>query len=394
MSVASFDLNLPEAKKQPLRIGIIAGEVSGDILAAGLMRELKKRYPDCQFVGIAGPQMQSIGIETLFEMEELSVMGLVEVLGRLPRLLSVRKQVIRYFLDNPPNIFIGVDAPDFNINVELKLKRAGIKTVHYVSPSVWAWRQNRIHKIKAATNLVLAFLPFEKAFYDKHQAPCRFIGHTMADAIPMDTESSSAKIALGLNADKPVLAVLPGSRNAEVGLLSEPFLKACLLLKAKFPELQFAVPLVNERRKEQFLAVKEIVAPELDMKLVDGQARLVMSAADVILLASGTATLEAMLVKRPMVVGYKVKPFSYWLAQKLVKIRTFSLPNLLAGETLVPELIQDECTPEKLADSVAGYLTKDNQELLGRFRELHSLIRRNADVQAATAVIDVIEGRV
>jgi lipid-A-disaccharide synthase len=391
MSVASF---VPDssAAKRPLRIGIVAGEVSGDILAAGLMFHLKQRYPDCEFVGIAGPRMQEQGIETLFEMEELSVMGLVEVLGRLPRLLNIRKQVIRYFKENPPDIFIGVDAPDFNIGVELKLKQAGIKTIHYVSPSVWAWRQSRIHKIKAATNMVLAFLPFEKAFYDQHDAPCRFIGHTMADAIPLQSPALPARDLLGLHNDSPVVAILPGSRNAEVEMLTPPFLMACQLLQEQYPNIQFAVPLVNLRRRQQFERLKQEIAPELPMTLVDGQARVVMAAADVILLASGTATLEAMLVKRPMVVAYKVKPFTFWLGQKLVKIRTFSLPNLLSGKMLVPELIQSDCEPSKLAAAVSQFLQQDNQALLDEFTRLHLMIRCDADKQAAQAVVDVLQG--
>lgn len=393
MSVASFALDL-SAIKRPLRIGIIAGEVSGDILAAGLMRHLKQIHPDCEFVGIAGPRMQELGIETLFEMEELSVMGLVEVLGRLPRLLQVRRQIIRYFKENPPDIFIGVDAPDFNIGVELKLKQAGIKTIHYVSPSVWAWRQSRIHKIKAATDMVLAFLPFEKAFYDQHNAPCRFVGHTMADAIPLTSPVSPARELLGLKLDAPVLAVLPGSRGGEVEMLTPPFLQACQLLRAQYPTLQFVVPLVNARRREQFESIKQQIAPELPMTLVDGQARQVMTSADVILLASGTATLEAMLVKRPMVVAYKVKPLTFWIGEKLVKIRTFSLPNLLAGRKLVPELIQPDCTPDKLAAAVSGYLLQDNQALLNEFTHLHELIRCDADKQAAQAVLDVLQGRI
>lgn len=393
MSVASFALDL-SAIKRPLRIGIIAGEVSGDILAAGLMRQLKQLHPDCEFVGIAGPRMQELGIETLFEMEELSVMGLVEVLGRLPRLLQVRRQIIRYFKENPPDIFIGVDAPDFNIGVELKLKQAGIKTIHYVSPSVWAWRQSRIHKIKAATDMVLAFLPFEKAFYDQHSAPCRFVGHTMADAIPLASPAAPARELLALKLDAPVLAVLPGSRGGEVDMLAPPFLQACLLLRAQYPTLQFVVPLVNARRRQQFESIKQQIAPELPMTLVDGQARQVMTSADVILLASGTATLEAMLVKRPMVVAYKVKPLTFWIGEKLVKIRTFSLPNLLAGRKLVPELIQPDCTPDKLAAAVSDYLQQDNQALLNEFTHLHELIRCDADKQAAQAVLDVLQGRI
>jgi lipid-A-disaccharide synthase len=393
MSVASFALDL-SAIKRPLRIGIIAGEVSGDILAAGLMRQLKQHHPDCEFVGIAGPRMQALGIETLFEMEELSVMGLVEVLGRLPRLLHVRREIIRYFKNNPPDIFIGVDAPDFNIGVELKLKQAGIKTIHYVSPSVWAWRQSRIHKIKAATDMVLAFLPFEKAFYDQHNAPCRFVGHTMADAIPLTSPVAPARELLGLNFDAPVLAVLPGSRGGEVEMLAPPFLQASQLLREQYPTLQFVVPLVNARRRQQFESIKQQIAPDLPMTLVDGQARQVMTSADVILLASGTATLEAMLVKRPMVVAYKVKPLTFWIGEKLVKIRTFSLPNLLAGRKLVPELIQPDCTPDKLAAAVSGYLQQDNQALLNEFTHLHELIRCDADKQAAQAVLDVLQGRI
>jgi len=393
MSVASFVPNCSAVTK-PLLIGIIAGEVSGDILAAGLMHQLRQLHPDCQFIGIAGPRMQELGITTLFDMEELSVMGLVEVLGRLPRLLQVRRQIIRYFKENPPDVFIGVDAPDFNIGVELKLKAAGIKTIHYVSPSVWAWRQSRIHKIKKATDMVLAFLPFEKAFYDQHDAPCRFVGHTMADAIPLSSPKSPAREMLGLKVDVPVVAVLPGSRGAEVEMLTQPFLQTCQLLQQKYPDLQFVVPLVNPRRKAQFEQIKQQVAPELAMTLVDGQARTVMTSADVILLASGTATLEAMLVKRPMVVAYKVKPFTFWLGQKLVKIRTFSLPNLLSGRTLVPELIQDDCVPEKLVAAVDTYLQQDNQALLDEFSRLHQLIRCDADKQAAQAVVDVLQGHI
>ena len=376
---------------RPLRIAIVAGEVSGDILAAGLMRELRVRHPDAQFIGIAGPRMQEIGVETLFEMEELSVMGLVEVLGRLPRLLQVRRELIRALTLNPPDLFIGVDAPDFNIGVELKLKRQGIKTVHYVSPSVWAWRHSRIHKIKAATDLVLAFLPFEKAFYDAHQAPCRFVGHTLADAVPLVNDKAEACLRLGLDPLKPYLALLPGSRQAEVAMLAPLFLQACQLLRREYPELEFVVPLVNARRRAQFVTILQAVAPELPIHLFDGQARDVMAAGDAILLASGTATLEAMLVKRPMVVGYKVNALTYWLAERLVKIRTFALPNLLAAKMLVPELIQEACTPEAICREVSRLLGQDNQPLLAEFTRLHQLIRCDADKQAASAVLQLLD---
>lgn len=375
----------------PIRIGIVAGETSGDILAAGLVRELQARYPDAQFEGIAGPRMQALGVKALFEMEELSVMGITEVLGRLPRILQVRCELLRHFIANPPDIFVGVDAPDFNIGVELKLRRAGIKTVHYVSPSVWAWRQGRIHKIKAATDMVLAFLPFEKAFYDRFDAPCRFVGHTMADDIPLVPDQGAVREALGIDPARRWLAVLPGSRTAEVGFMAPVFLEACKHLTVHNPDLGFIVPLVNQKRREQFLAIKAEVAPELDMVLLDGQGREAMIAADVVMLASGTAALEAMLVKKPMVVGYKLKPFSYLLAQWLVKTDYVSLPNLLADKMLVPELIQHECTPANLVEEVSKLLDHDNSELIATFTRLHEKIRCNADVQAAEAVAALLE---
>ena len=375
---------------KPIRIGIVAGETSGDILAAGLVRELQRRYPDAQFEGIAGPRMQALGVKALFEMDELSVMGISEVLGRLPRILQVRRELLRHFIANPPDIFVGVDAPDFNIGVELKLRRAGIKTVHYVSPSVWAWRQGRIHKIKAATDMVLAFLPFEKAFYDRFAAPCRFVGHTMADAIPLEPDQAAVRQALGIDPGRRWLAVLPGSRTAEVGFMSPVFLEACKRLTVRYPDLGFIVPLVNEARRAQFMAIKAELAPDLDMVLLEGQGREAMIAADAVLLASGTAALEAMLVKKPMVVGYKLKPFSYWLAQRLVKTAYVSLPNLLADQMLVPELIQHECTPDNLVDEVSKLLEHDNRELIATFTRLHQSIRCNADVQAADAVAELL----
>lgn len=376
---------------RPLKVALVAGEASGDILGAGLMQAIKARHPDAQFIGVGGPRMQAEGLDSYFPMERLAVMGLVEVLGRLPELLGRRRRLIRTLIAERPDVFVGIDAPDFNLGVELKLRQAGIRTVHYVSPSVWAWRQNRIHKIKAATDMVLAFLPFEKAFYDRFDAPCRFVGHTMADDIPLVPDQGAVREALGIDPARRWLAVLPGSRTAEVGFMAPVFLEACKHLTVHNPDLGFIVPLVNQKRREQFLAIKAEVAPELDMVLLDGQGREAMIAADVVMLASGTAALEAMLVKKPMVVGYKLKPFSYLLAQWLVKTDYVSLPNLLADKMLVPELIQHECTPANLVEEVSKLLDHDNSELIATFTRLHEKIRCNADVQAAEAVAALLE---
>ena len=383
-------------QKSPL-IAIVAGEVSGDILGAGLINALKLHYPNARFIGVAGEQMKKAGCETLFDMEELSVMGLAEVLKHLPRLLKRRKQVIETMLEMKPDVFIGIDAPDFNLTVEEKLKANGIKTIHYVSPSVWAWRQNRVHKIKRATDLVLAFLPFEKAFYDKFDTPCRFIGHTMADAIALKPNRTEACEKLGLDESKRYVAILMGSRGSEIQFLAEPFLKTAQLLKEKHPDLKFLVPMVNEKRQAQLEAIKANITPELELHILQGQARQAMIAAECTLLASGTAALEAMLCKSPMVVGYKMKPLTYWLAKKLVKTEYISLPNLLANAPLVPEMIQEECNPDNLAWSLNHYLSnnieslKQKNELKHRFTDLHKLIQCDADAQAAQAVVDVLE---
>ena len=380
-------------QKSPL-IALVAGEVSGDILGAGLINALKLHYPNARFIGVAGEQMKKAGCETLFDMEELSVMGLAEVLKHLPRLLKRRKQVIETMLEMKPDVFIGIDAPDFNLTVEEKLKANGIKTIHYVSPSVWAWRQNRVHKIKRATDLVLAFLPFEKAFYDKFDTPCRFIGHTMADVIALKPNRTEACEKLGLDESKRYVAILMGSRGSEIQFLAEPFLKTAQLLKEKHPDLEFLVPMVNEKRQAQLEAIKVNIAPELELHILQGQARQAMIAAECTLLASGTAALEAMLCKSPMVVGYKMKPLTYWLAKKLVKTEYISLPNLLTNAPLVPEMIQEECNPDNLAWSLNHYLNNDveslkqKNELKHRFTDLHKLIQCDADAQA---VVDVLE---
>ncbi|WP_192954824.1 lipid-A-disaccharide synthase [Gallaecimonas mangrovi] len=372
---------------KPLRVGMIAGEASGDLLGADLMASLQAHHPDIEFFGIGGPRMQALGFDSLFDMEELSIMGLVEVIKHLPRLLHVRKTIVKHFLDNPPDVFIGIDAPDFNLGVEKRLKDKGIKTVHYVSPSVWAWREKRVFKVKAATDLVLALLPFEKAFYDRYQHPCAFVGHPLADRMPLDVDVPGAWQKLGLDEHHPTLAILPGSRGGEVARMAPLFKEAVLKLKADNPALHFLIPAANAKRREQIAAVFSDVS---DVTVVDGQGRQVMVASDAVLLASGTATLEAMLAKKPMVVAYQVHPFTYWLAKKLVRVKRFSLPNLLANDDWVPELIQDDATPERIFEAVKGALGDAQAQNPQRFRALHQDIRQNASEQAAKAVLELL----
>ena len=379
---------------RPLTIALVAGETSGDILGAGLIRALKARHPDARFVGVAGPLMQAEGCEVWYEMEELAVMGIVEVLGRLRRLLTIRKDLTQRFTALRPDVFVGIDAPDFNITLEGNLKRAGIRTVHYVSPSVWAWRQKRVFKIGRNTDMVLAFLPFEKAFYDRFNVPCRFIGHTMADAMPLQPDKQAARRELGIAADAICLGLLPGSRGAEVEMLSADFLRAAQLLRQRYPALEIVVPLVNAKRRAQFEQIKAEIAPELPMHLLDGKGRQAMIASDAAILASGTAALECMLAKCPMVVGYRMKPVTFWLAKRLVKTPYVSLPNLLAGRELVKELLQDECQPQTLAAALEPLLHAgaERDALLETFTQLHQQIRWNADEQAADAVLEIAHG--
>ena len=304
--------------QRKLRIGIVAGEVSGDILGAGLVRELKALYPNAEFEGIAGPKMQAEGCKTLFDMEELSVMGLVEVLSRIRRLLHVRKTIVNHFKTNPPDVFIGIDAPDFNLGVESRLKKAGIKTVHYVSPTVWAWREKRIHKIAKATNLVLGLFPFEQAVYEKYQVPYQFVGHTLAEDVPVEPDQAKARAMLDVDGCEHVLALLPGSRRKEVEFLLDTFIQSACLLNERVSGLRVLIPVVNRERKAQVETYIKENKPDLDIQLVIGHSRDVMIASDAVLLASGTATLEAMLCKRPMVVAYKMTPMTYRIMKRSV----------------------------------------------------------------------------
>lgn len=383
----------------PLRIGIVAGEASGDVLAAGLIKQIRKRFPDAVFEGIAGPNMLEQGCSTLFEMEELSVMGLVEVLSRIRRLLHIRKTILQHFKDNPPDVFIGVDAPDFNLPIEKKLKKLGIKTVHYVSPTVWAWRENRIYGIGEATNLVLSIFPFEKQVYDKHGFPCKFVGHTMADDIPLHPDSDSAREMLdGVNI-KPgqkVLALLPGSRAGEVNMLLDIFIQSAAIVAKNVGSLQVVIPAVNDVRKQQIeqkiaaMVEDGLLPEELDIAVLLRQSRQVMIASDAILLASGTASLEAMLCKRPMVVAYRLKWLTHQMMKVLYKAKYFALPNLLADEKIVPELLQQDVNPDKIASYLTPMLEGETSQVTDKFVELHQMLQQGADVQSANAVLELI----
>ena len=378
---------------KPLRIGLIAGEASGDILGEGLIKALKVHYPDAIFEGIAGPKMIAQGCQALHPLEALSVMGFVEVLGKLRSILSIRKSITQHFINNPPDIFIGIDAPDFNLTVELKLKAQGIKTIHYVSPSVWAWKQWRIHKIAKATDLVLAFLPFEKAFYDRFNVPCQFVGHTLADQLPLTREKEKARAELNLDKNQKIMAILPGSRKAEVEMLGPLFLQTAKIIHQKHPEYHFIVPMVNDRRKQQFESQMQAIAPDLPITLFDGQSSQVLRSADLVLLASGTAALEAMLAKAPMVVAYKVSPLTYMIAKSLSSVKYTSLPNLIADREVVKELNQHDCTVEKMVQELEHLIGRGGEEMIQTFTELHKLIKCDADKQAAQAVVNLLANK-
>ncbi|ERS91724.1 lipid-A-disaccharide synthase [Halomonas sp. PBN3] len=378
------------------RVYLVAGELSGDLLGAGLMRALKARHPGVEFRGIGGPRMVQEGIDSRFPLETLSVMGLVEVLRHLPRLIGVRRALKRDALAWRPDIVIGIDAPDFNLGLERQLREAGLTTAHYVSPSVWAWRQGRVKGIARAVDAMLTFLPFEAAFYARHRVPVAFVGHPLADELPLDNDRRGTRAALGLAEDAPVLAVLPGSRASEIRFLGETFLAAAERLCAERPGLSVVIPAATPARRaelEALLAERPGLAERVT--LLDGQAREAMVASDAVLLASGTAALEAMLCHRAMLVAYRMAPATHWLARRLVKTEWISLPNLIARETLVPELIQEAASPAAIAQGL-GELLDDGAgraALEARFARMHAGLQRDASRRAAEAIEALVAGR-
>lgn len=377
---------------RPLRIGIVAGETSGDLLAADLLKQLKIKGIAFVAEGIAGPEMQKQGCHSLFPIETLSVMGLGEILKQLPQILRLRRQLIQHFIANPPDVFIGVDAPEFNLGVEKKLKQHGIKTIHYVSPSVWAWRRWRLKKIAKAVDLMLTLFPFEKRFYQENNIPVECVGHPFADSIALETDSLQARKHLGLAESASIIALLPGSRRNEIDYLGRLFLETAQRCYAENSTLVFVAAMVNQERMAQFTALKLAIAPQLPITLIQGQSRQVMAAADVILLASGTATLEAMLLKKPMVVAYRMSALSYWMAKCLINVDHIALPNLLANKTLVPEFIQENATPEKLAEALFYYLNNSTvvSTLQKEFLILHHQLRCHASEKAVDALLKLL----
>ncbi|WP_444907649.1 lipid-A-disaccharide synthase [Microbulbifer sp. SSSA008] len=381
-------------KNKPIRIGVVVGEASGDILGSGLMAALKTRLPNVEFEGIAGPRMLELGAKSLFPMERLSVMGLVEPLKRLPELLKIRRSLRRHFTDNPPDLFIGIDSPDFTLTLEAALKAEGIPTVHYVSPSVWAWRQGRIKKIARAVDHMLTLLPFEANFYRDNQVPVTFVGHPLADEIPLQVDVAGERKALGFEKDDRVIALLPGSRGGEVRMLGPLFLQTARWCHQRHSDIKFVIPAANKQRMDEIQEqLKDY--PELPITLLEGQSRRAVSAADCVLIASGTATLETMLLKKPMVVTYKLGRLTSMIVSRMLHTPWVSLPNLLAQKELVPEILQNDAIPENLGAAVMQYF---EDPLLGdhlerEFFEMHQQLRRNASERAADAVVGLLEAK-
>ncbi|MFC1749629.1 lipid-A-disaccharide synthase [Pseudomonadota bacterium] len=374
-----------------MKIGIVAGEASGDLLATGLIDAIKACCPDAEFEGIAGPAMINAGCKALYPSEKLAVMG-IEALLHYRELKGIQNKLVQHFIDNPPDVFIGVDAPDFTLTIERKLKEKGIKAVHYVSPSVWAWRQYRVKKIARSVDMMMTLFPFEADFYREHDVPVKFVGHPLADMIPIEIDTNAMRQTLGIEANGPVVAILPGSRMSEVSRLSGVMLEAAQLIANKFPAVEFVAPMASAKVRECFEQNLKESGANIQLKTIDGQARDVMAAADIVLLASGTAALEGMLLKRPMVVAYRFSWLGTLIVKRLVKTKYVSLPNILLGKEMAPEFIHENATAENLAQGVIRQL--EDSELTGRIREqyasVHHQLKQDASRSAAEAVLQLL----
>jgi len=374
--------------ERPLRIGIVAGESSGDLLGAGLIRAIQRLRPGTTFEGIAGPEMEKAGCRALYSAEALSVMGLSEVLDQLPRLLRVRRALKQRFYRDPPDVFVGIDAPDFNLGLERALKASGVPTAHVVSPSVWAWRRYRIRRIGRSTDLMLTLFPFEEEIYRQHNIAVACIGHPLADMIPGHVDRGAARRRLDLDQNRQVVAVLPGSRDREVQQMGRHFMETVTWCREKRPGLQFVFPFVNEDVRNTFLRVAGNVAPMQGLTFLEGNSHDAFAAADAVLLASGTAALESLLFKRPMVVAYRLSVFSWHVLSRLVKLPYYSLPNLLAGRQLVPEFIQGDINVHRMGQALLYALdTGLDNETSRAFEKIHQTLRRGADHAAAIRII-------
>ena len=379
-----------------MRIAIIAGEASGDILGSRLIQSLKEYYPGAIFEGIAGSEMQQAGCKSLYAMDRLSVMGYIEVLPRFLELYKLRKKLIQDWINDPPDLFIGIDAPDFNLKIEQELHRVGILSVHYVSPSIWAWREWKVKKMVGNMDLMLTLFPFEVDFYKKHKIEAHFVGHPLADEIPLEIGMTEARKSLGLPEDKFILAVLPGSRMGEIKFLAPDFIKALKIIHSKHPDWVFVVPLINNKAKNLFHTIKQEIAADLSITIIEGQSRTVMAASNQILMASGTAVLEGMLIGRPMVAAYRVAAITAFVIRffKILKVKYFTLPNNLANEYLVPELVQEEVTAEKIAKEVEQQYAQpieEKQRVLKRFNEIHITLKQNASEKVAKILHKLLE---
>ena len=381
----------------PLRVGLVAGEASGDTLGAGLIQELRRLAPGTEFFGVAGPKMRAAGCEAWEPAESLAVMGLVEILRDLPRLVRLLARLRRSFIAARPDVFVGVDAPDTNLRLARHIHAAGIPTVQYVSPQVWAWRQDRVHGMQASIDLVLCLLPFEKRFYDAHGIPAQFVGHPLADAIPLVVDRHGARAALGLRADARIVALLPGSRRGEVTRLAGDFAKTARWMAAQRPDLIFIAPMANALVASIFARILARIAPQVPVTLLDGQAQTALIASDVVLVASGTASLEAALCKRPMVVVYRLGAMTTWLLRrlKLVKSKFFAQPNLLADRRVVGEYFQAQIVPESIGAELLMWLddTPRREALEHEFLKVHADLKRDASARAASAVLDLLRRR-